>query len=285
MKPHRHALWLLVLAAAPLPATAAVEQFAIGGSGTGYGYFFINWRSEPIVVSRGGCSSNICVSTDGLASASFLQATFSQSNGGGYFGSGGYANVMSRGWITIVADAPGGPSFVDATLNLKLTGSTTLSANQGGTADGSVKITVDTAASSAWLQESIGKGSSPPPTQASYAWRVDADQVGAALSHLPVGQPFQLTLGVESRGGAGGSASSTSLVSYRLGFFDQQTVLNLPAGYSAWSSDWSIDSNRYCPNGCAPIPEPASWALFCAGIALLPWSTRRLRRNSLEERT
>jgi len=285
MNPLRQILPLLALAATQTPAAAAVEQSALGVSNSGFGYFLVPWQGAPIDAGNSGCGGNVCVTTRAQASGGDMRATYLQGTGGGYWNGGGSTDVESSGWITIVADAPGAASFVDATLNLMLTGARSLSANVGGYAEGSVKLGVDVLGSHAWLQESSGINTSPPPSQAGHMWRVDSDRIGAALTHLPVGQPFQLLLSLNSSGSAWGGATASASTDYRLSLIGQQPAFTLPAGYSAWSSDWSIEHSLYCPGGCAAVPEPAGWSMMGIGLALLPWARRRLQATFKEDRS
>ena len=89
--------------------------------------------------------------------------------------------------------------------------------------------------------------------------------------------------------GAGSGLGAVDLSSdFLLRFDDREAVLGLPAGYTAWSSDWGIDDNRFCPSGCAPVPEPATAALSLFGLgllALLRASARPRTRAGLEHCT
>lgn len=276
MKPFAASL-LFATAALPSTASATVEVSAQAFSAAGPGFYSTGWRTDPIDNWASGCAGGACVSTFVHASAAYLQSYYAQGNGGTYPGGGGATTTQSRGWLTITPTGAGGASFVDATLNLALIGSPTVNASMGSSAISTVRATVDGAGNSVWLQESAAVNLQVPGTQASAMWRVDSDEIGATLLHLPVGQPFQLQLSLASSGNATGSASSSMVGNYRLSFDDHHAVFTLPAGYTVNSLDWSIQNNQFCPNGCAPVPEPSPWLMMACGLALLPWAARRNR--------
>lgn len=269
---------LAAAALASLPATgqAAVETFAQAVSSLGPGYLYAPWSSNPIDLRNDGCGAGVCITTIAQASALGLHGVYYQASGGLYWGGGGFTVVQSQAWLTIVADTPGGPGFVDGSLNLQLTGATWLAAAGGGRAGGSFKVSIDALDNHAWLLESAAIGQDPATPGASQMTRVDADEVRGTLTHLPVGQPFQLTLGLHLNGSADATGSSSANVNYGLNFLEGAPVFALPPGYSVWSSDWAIADNQFCPNGCAAVPEPSGGWMMLAGLALLPWLARRV---------
>lgn len=276
MKPLTNSL-LFAIAALPFTASAAVEVSAEAFSAAGPGYYAAGWRTEPIENWASACAGGACVSTFVHASAVYLQSYYAQGNNGTYPGGGGSATTLGRGWLTITPTGTGGASFVDAALHLSLIGAPNLSAGTASSAISTVRVSVDGAGNSAWLQESAAVNMSVPGPQASAMWRVDADEIGATLLHLPVGQPFQLQLSLDSSGNAAGSANSSMVGNYRLSFDEHQPVFTLPAGYTVNSQDWTIQGNQFCPNGCAPVPEPSAWLTMTFGLVLLPWAARRNR--------
>ena len=87
-----------------------------------------------------------------------------------------------------------------------------------------------------------------------------------------------------ANGGGGGLGRVDLSSDYLLSLDDRGGVLDMPVGYTAWSSDWAIEDNRFCPAGCAPVPEPGTAWLGMVGLGVLALrqapAWRRLSRRS-----
>jgi hypothetical protein len=193
-------------------------------------------------------------------------------------GESGWAGARGSGLVLITADVPGGPSFIDLTLNLRLVGQANLTAMQDAMAHGGFEVRVTVPGDDANLVESAAVGmGAPAPTQTGQnLWRSGTDGLVAAL-HLPVGQAFSMGLILFANGGSQGAGVAMVSSDYTLGLFEASAVFDLPAGYSAWSDDWGIQDNRWCPGGCAAVPEPSPWLLLIAGLGAVRGRIRRHR--------
>ena len=182
----------------------------------------------------------------------------------------GWAGVRTQGWMQIDSAAPGGPAFIDTTLKLRLTGGVSLRAEAAAFASGSVEIRLFGPGDDARIVEgwSTGVGSGPPVIDSQRLWRTGQDTLVAAV-HWPVGQSFNFSLTMYANGAGSGLGAVDLSSEFLLRFDERGAALGLPAGYTAWSPDWGIDDNRFCPSGCAPVPEPATAALSLFGLGLL----------------
>ena len=269
---------LILMLALSASALRAEPRYTVEAGSWNSGYYFRHERSYvPIEDGWRNSQVGLDIATYARSGAADLLASYQQTGTS-------WPDVSERGWtgaraegfVLITADTPGGPSAVDVVLNLRQSGQAVLSANADAQVTGGFEARVYATGGNANLIESFAAGlNAPAPTSVGQRmWRTGPDHLQASL-HLPVGQPFKMSLVLYANGGSSGDGAVTVFGDFGLGFFEGAAVFDLPAGYDASSSDWGIENNQWCPGVCAAVPEPSAWLMLVAGLGGVALRTRR----------
>lgn len=262
------------------PAEAAMAFTASHGF-EGAGHDSIDWTTQALAPWTDiRCGSGSCYATSRVATPDqgLSVRLFQDSHDQGQ----GFSMVAMRGTVTV--HGPSNGADVNAHMNLRFADSSSVS---GGTefshavATAMAWVSAD-GRNATWTTErslvpgECGCNGSPEPGGVNMVLS-PAGALTASLQ-LPVGRPFELSLSLYAWGR--GSFIERTDGRYALGLVAGQTFFELPGGYSVQSADWSVADNRWCGAGCGtpPVPEPATAALWAAGLIAL---VRRLhtRRN------
>jgi hypothetical protein len=274
-------LWVPLLAAlATAPVGAEPLYGGAAGSTNGGGYILNGGSSTPFSANKGNCGNNACVSTAIRAGPGILGASYVQAGSGNFISAGnGGAGAWAQGDVMVVRQAPGGPAFIDTVMHLHLDGATLVEVvgDQAKASGGvGVSVTGPTLGAAAYMKEYQGRNVDVPQNQYVGITRISGNELAVPL-RITLGQPYTLRLTLEAFGTATGfgSASVQSLWLDTLSLPLLGPVFDLPAGYVAQSADWLINDNQWCPSGCPPVPEPASWAALLLGLLVLTCTTRQ----------
>lgn len=270
----------LLATLAALPVRAAPQYGGAAGSTNGGGYILNGGSSAPFSATKSNCGNNACVSTAIRAGPEGIGASYVQSGSGNFISAGnGSAGAWGQGDVTVVNQIPGGPAFIDTIMHLALSGVTLVDVvgDQARSSGGvSVSVSGPTRGAAAYMKEYRGANVDVPANEYVGITRGAGGGLDVAL-RITLGQPFTLRLTLEAFGTATGFGSATVQSSWldTLTLAPQGPVLELPAGYLVQSADWSIEDNRWCPTGCPPVPEPASWAMWMFGVLVMNGVLRR----------
>jgi hypothetical protein len=274
MKPALNVVAMAVAAASLWTGAAlAVPLYGgIAGSTNGDGYIFQPEGPQAVNASNAHCANNYCIATTVKASQGGLGAYYYQGGAGNYPSAGnGSAGALARGSVEVIPLQLGGPSFIQATLRLELSGATRGEAVGAATASGGYAIS---AGVNGWGDASYKEFFTfGQPSQPVQALNLEHPGDGLYLAHLslPVGAAFDLRLTLEAFGAANGSGGHSlveAAYEHTLVLAHNGPVFILPSGYSAQSQDWGVQDNQWCGQACGapPVPEPGTLVLFLAGL-------------------
>ena len=245
-------------------------------------------QQDPLEIERHGCTGGACFDVALTASPAGLSLRHGEDLLPQGLAGDGLAMVSQYGNITIrrTPDSTSLATLVDVGLWLHVVGERQLTASAGAQASSSFSWSIAMSGSTMaqlWENEATNAAAS---TVNSNMWRIDDASLVASMK-MRVDFGHLITISMTSIGNVQGEAgsSSSSFADYLLTLPTDRPVFSLPDGFTAWSDDWHIVDNHWCPNGCAPVPEPGSALLLAAGIAALPGFARWLRNPLNGERS
>lgn len=276
----RAALVAALVATVSLPAAATTTFEGWITSTNGDVYVLLSPPvAGPVDLSDGGCSGNQCASGRLGGAAGLQRLNLSEQAGYAAAPATVQGAVGQHGQVRVVATAPGAPAFVDFTFDLWLD-ATVSGANLQGMAGATVGVSYEArglmgGGGSGQYRVSQAWGSAAPPPLMTGFTLVGDHVLRGTLTHVAVGQWFELVTTLSGQVGTSGEARASfgaTLSPTTGGPFAQ-----LPAGLTLESPDWSIVDNQWCQSGCAPVPEPPVRPLALAGLIVL--GCRRLAQQ------
>ena len=213
-------------------------------------------------------------------------ATFTSTSGSSYANS----SAQTSGTVTFTCTGLCG-SAVSVALNLNVTGSLSANGrndvNSQATASGYSRVNLDVtfngvadsgqmtlnAPGSILPQNPLGPFSSPAvqtSTQTGmFSSYNSANPVATSATILvPLNTPIPLIIRLSTAASSSQWGNASADFSHTV-TFPYSAVFNLPAGYSAYSTDFNIVDNLI------PAPEPGTTALIGAGLIALAWRRRQ----------
>jgi hypothetical protein len=275
----RYLLPLLLLVATG-ESMAATANEATASSNLGLAFFIVPAQADPVQASDGRCTSQSCGSAQAHAGGASVGVRAAVSSGFSAQPASVSVGATARGELLILGPASA-PAFVDTAMWLHFSGKPSGSF-AGGNAVGQIGLSADVggapgAFGSGSYVESFSYNAQAAAPQA--VNMVGSSSLGAVLwqgLHLPVGVPFEISLGLGARVGTTGEATIDLDWMHTASPALDGPVFVLPTGYTVQSADWSVVDNAYCPGGCtAPVPEPAVSVLMLGGALML--AARRTR--------
>jgi hypothetical protein len=237
-------------------------------------------------------SSSMALSQPGVPGLSGGVGAFAQSSSSATFsdfvitGPGGATTVAGSLKLTLDGTSETSSLIMDGLDNTQIQAFTQIDLGVSGGVAGLTYAGTFTQVSGA-----DGKGPTSQDSSATGVFTGDSVPTGftSAVTSLPVGTFFTVSLQLTTDAGAGYSASATILgndttdvelqaindFSSTFTFPTSGPVFNLPAGYTVNSVSADIVNNQYLGGAPASVPEPGTSVLLGSGVLLAAFLRRR----------